>query len=541
MGVGGTTSDEVAETAPEGDAVSRLTSLQGRLIATGVATLLLGVLATAIAFSLGSAARNNLEQLKVQAAASALNEELNGDVNKAAFDTSSAQLYPQFAADISKQIEADLTALQTGFSTFESMPLNPAEKQAVARYRTSVDDYVAFLRAPAPTTKQTPAQVAEGAKQYTALVAAMGKAHETTDAAVQSELTRLENAASSTTQTFTWTMTVLTVITGFGTAVWLAVTARSVRRRLDLMNDVVRRVRDGDLRARVDARGSDEIAEMGRGLDTTLEKLTEVFVGIRGANGQLSAASQQLTQVAGRVGAAAEDAATQAQVVAGAAGEVSRNVQQVATGSQEMGASISEIARNAQEAASVATGAVSSVDATTQTMAKLGDSSREVGDVIRLITSIAEQTNLLALNATIEAARAGDAGKGFAVVADEVKQLAQETARATEDISRRIEAIQVDAEHASIAIAEIAAVIGRINDFQTTIASAVEEQTATTQDINRGVSVAASGTGQIAANIDGVATAAQTSAAAAGETRGSADELSRTSDQLNRLISAFKF
>ncbi len=153
----------------------------------------------------------------------------------------------------------------------------------------------------------------------------------------------------------------------------------------------------------------------------------------------------------------------------------------------------------------MATGAVQSVVATTGTMNKLGDSSREIGDVVRLITSIAEQTNLLALNATIEAARAGDAGKGFAVVADEVKQLAQETARATEDISKRVETIQEDADQATKAITEIAGVITRINEFQTTIASAVEEQTATTQAINAGVSEAATGSGQIARSISGVA------------------------------------
>jgi methyl-accepting chemotaxis protein len=206
-----------------------------------------------------------------------------------------------------------------------------------------------------------------------------------------------------------------------------------------------------------------------------------------------------------------------------------------------MGASIGEIARNAQEAAHVATGAVSAVEETTGTMVKLGESSKEIGDVIRLITSIAEQTNLLALNATIEAARAGDAGKGFAVVADEVKQLAQETARATEDISRRVQAIQDDAERASIAIGDISTVISRINEYQTTIAGAVEEQTATTQDMNLGINEAATGSTGIADGVTGLASTAGQTASAMAETRHSADELRRMSDELLQTVGAFQF
>jgi methyl-accepting chemotaxis protein len=205
-----------------------------------------------------------------------------------------------------------------------------------------------------------------------------------------------------------------------------------------------------------------------------------------------------------------------------------------------MGVSIGEIARSANVAAREATEAVAAVEATTGTMDKLSESSRQIGDVVRLITSIAEQTNLLALNATIEAARAGDAGKGFAVVADEVKQLAQETARATEDISKRVETIQQDAVQAGEAILSVAGVITRINEFQATIASAVEEQTATTQAINAGVSLAAQGSAQIAQAIGDVAkTAAGTSdSMARGNT--SARELAVMRSELDALIATFR-
>jgi len=181
------------------------------------------------------------------------------------------------------------------------------------------------------------------------------------------------------------------------------------------------------------------------------------------------------------------------------------------------------------------------IEATNATVTKLGESSAEIGNVLKLITSIAEQTNLLALNATIEAARAGDAGKGFAVVASEVKDLAQETARATEDISGRIEAIQRDTTDAVTAIGEIGEIIRQLGDYQTTIASAVEEQTATTQEITDSVSRAAQGSTEIATDIRTVAQAADTTTASVAATRQAAEHLSAMSQQLRQTMSQFRF
>ena len=190
---------------------------------------------------------------------------------------------------------------------------------------------------------------------------------------------------------------------------------------------------------------------------------------------------------------------------------------------------------------SVAAQAVTMVETTNESVGKLGASSQEIGNVVKVITSIAEQTNLLALNATIEAARAGEAGKGFAVVAGEVKELAQETAKATEDISQRIDAIQTDTAAAITAIDQIGSVIGEINDTQTTIAGAVEQQSATTSEIGRNVTEAASGSTEIARNITGVATAAEATTGSAGDTQRAADDLARMADELRQLVSQFQY
>ncbi len=254
----------------------------------------------------------------------------------------------------------------------------------------------------------------------------------------------------------------------------------------------------------------------------------------------LAASSEELTAVAQQMTSNAEETSAQSGVVSAAAEEVTKNLQTVSTATEEMTASIKEIAKNSNEAAKVATAAVQTADATNATIAKLGQSSAEIGQVIKVITSIAQQTNLLALNATIEAARAGEAGKGFAVVANEVKELAKETAKATEDIGRKVEAIQSDTKGAVEAIGQISQVIVQINDISNTIASAVEEQTAVTNEIARNVAEAARGGQDVAQNITAVATAAKNTSSGASDTQTAAGELSRMAAELQMLVNQSK-
>jgi methyl-accepting chemotaxis protein len=227
-------------------------------------------------------------------------------------------------------------------------------------------------------------------------------------------------------------------------------------------------------------------------------------------------------------------------VVSEAGGQVNTNLQTLASGAEEMNSTIGEIAKNATEAARVAGAAVAAAESANQTVSRLGDSSVEIGKVIEVITSIAQQTNLLALNATIEAARAGEAGKGFAVVANEVKELAKQTAKATEEIKQKITVIRENTGGAVEAIGGIKEVIDKISHISTEIATAVEEQSATTSEMARNVTEAARGAATISDNIQGVAQAAQNTSTNVGEAQTATEHLAKMANQLRDLVSRFK-
>jgi methyl-accepting chemotaxis protein len=327
---------------------------------------------------------------------------------------------------------------------------------------------------------------------------------------------------------------------GLALLVGLAVpVARSILGPVRRLGVVIESLARGNLTERSGITSRDEVGRMASALDSALESIRTSMAAIGSNADALANSASQLTDVAGKIAEAANDTDVQSSSASAEAEEISRNVQTVAAGSEEMGLSIREISSNTSEAAQIAAVAVSESARATDTIRQLGESSAEIGNVIKLITSIAEQTNLLALNATIEAARAGDAGKGFAVVASEVKDLAQETARATEDIGARVTAIQADTGTAITAIGEIDMVIMKISDYQTTIAAAVEEQTATTAEMNRGVGEAARSVGDIATGIDTLATTTRVTTENVAGAQTAAEDLARMSNELQALVGRF--
>ena len=320
-------------------------------------------------------------------------------------------------------------------------------------------------------------------------------------------------------------------------------TARSITRPLEDTVGVLRNIAEGegDLTRRVNQSSGDELGEMGRWFNTFMVKLDGLIGRVAKSTKVVAGSSENLFTVSHQMGVGAQAASAQANVVAAAAEQVTRNLQTVAAATEEMTASIGEISKNASGAAAIASRAVERAHVANVTMDHLGKAGTEIGEVVKVINSVAQQTKLLALNATIEAARAGAAGKGFAVVANEVKDLANETAKATRQISERIDAIRTGTHEAVTVIGDISDIIAQMHDISTTIASAVEEQTATTREIARNVSEAASGVSHVTENISSVAQAAQVTSGGARTTQDAAGELAGMAAELQKIVAVFKY
>jgi methyl-accepting chemotaxis protein len=271
-------------------------------------------------------------------------------------------------------------------------------------------------------------------------------------------------------------------------------------------------------------------------LDALLHDFEDKTAGLVGV---VASAATELEATAHAMSETTGETTHQAASVAGAVEAASVNMQTVASAAEELSASISEIAHQVTQSSTVAAKAVDDANRTDRIVKTLATGAQKIGEVVSLISAIAEQTNLLALNATIEAARAGDAGKGFAVVASEVKALANQTAKATDDIGRQVAQIQVATKEAVEAIDAISHTISELSQISTAIASAVEEQGAATQEIARNVNEAAMGTQQVSTNISGVSRGAMQTGAAASQVLGAAGELSRQAERLSADVRQF--
>jgi len=317
--------------------------------------------------------------------------------------------------------------------------------------------------------------------------------------------------------------------------------SRRIVRAIEQVRRVAERTAGGDLTSRVPYEGQDELGDLAASTNQMIDSLRGVLSHISDRAVTLATASEELSSVSTQMIGSAEETSRQANVVSSGSEQISRSVESVSVSVEEMIASIQEISKNTSEAARVATVAAGEADITNAAVNKLGASSGEIGKVVQVINTIAQQTNLLALNATIEAARAGEAGKGFAVVANEVKELANETAAATKDISRKIEAIQADTLDAIQAIGKISETIQQIKDISNSIATALEQQLATSGEIGRNLTEAARGSNEISAGIVKVAEIARDTAGSSENTQKAAEELARLAAELRGLTQRFRY
>ena len=509
----------------------------------GLVCLMLAVVAGVAVIKLRSS-QNNLDSMYRSGLASvSATGDVRAGVNTVRMDLLNAALATSGAdkaADL-RTMATDDSAISTAWSAY--LATNPSASQAMrdataaslARWRTAAsglrtlaegNDLAKFAAYRAthvdPASTDLVARIASLRTTETATAAAMARAGA---------------------RAYRSSLTVMFLLAGlaFAAAISLAIAiARGISVPLGKVVTVVTGLADGRLDQRVEHTSKDEIGRLAAATNSSLDRLGRVLRDVVDNATTLASAAEELTAVSAQLSSGAEESARQSQHVASATEQIATNISVVSAAGEEMTSAIREIASSSHRAAQTANEAVTHASSANATLERLDTSSREIGEVVKLITSIAEQTNLLALNATIEAARAGEAGKGFAVVAGEVKELAQQTASATEKVIGRIQATQADAKAATEAVVLIGEVISRIDALQMTVASAVEQQSSTTAEMVRNITEVSSATQEISANVTGIAGAAEQTTQSATHTSTTADQVSRSAAQLNQLVASFR-
>ncbi|GAA1813248.1 hypothetical protein GCM10009682_38040 [Luedemannella flava] len=417
-------------------------------------------------------------------------------------------------ADVPTSVSAAATAVRPVVDDYLRIAQQTLDNAAQARDGASLNDFNAAFAA---VETQLPA-VSDALDRYGSEV----------DASV-----RAEQRQARTVGIAVWTLSTILLVT-LG-----ALVTASVVRPLRRVSGVLGGLAKGDLTRTAEVTSRDEIGTMAGLLDTAIGTMRETVAELTASADLVAATAQQAAHASERIAGSAGRTFERAVEAAATTRTVGASVTDAANGNAEIGVSINEIARNTTDAAQVATGAVAIAATTDTIMEQLGTASAEIGDVVRLISRIADQTNLLALNATIEAARAGEAGKGFAVVASEVKDLAQETGRATQDITRQVATIQAGAANAAGAIGEITAVIGQISEFQTMIASTVAQQSATTGHLSQTMAAAVGQSTAIGETITTIAAASEQTSTDAADSLRAARHLAQTAVELRQLAGRF--